>query len=125
MNKSALLAAALGLAAAPVFANPLAPLTNIIAGVPVAGPVVVNVISGLPLPSLPALPALPGLGGLPALPGLGGLPALPALPGLQGSVGVVLEGKGVIVGVNTADMPPVSVTPVGLPALPALPGLPF
>lgn len=110
MNKHALIAAALSLAAAPVFANPLAPVTNIVAGVPVAGPVVVNVISGLPLPTLPSLPGVPGIG---------------ALPALTGVAAVVIEGRGVIVGINTANVPPVSVTPVGLPALPALPGLPF
>lgn len=100
--KKFFLLAALSLTAVPGFAaGPAAPVTGLLNGLPVVGPVLGNVTG--------ALPALPALG---------------ALPGINGSVGLVLQGKGVIVGIHTAAMPPVSVTTVGLPNLPPLPGLP-
>jgi hypothetical protein len=100
MKSSRLIAASLCLLAAPAFANPLAPVTGALANLPVVGPALGNI-------ALPALPALP----LPSLPG----------PGLTGTAAVVVNGMGVIVGVDSGQMPPVSVTTVGLPALPGLP----
>ena len=106
--KKMILCATLSLLASPVFAAPAGALTGALTGLPVVGSVLGGVSGSLP--ALPVVGALPVLGALPA-----------EVPPLNAQLGVVLMGRGVIVGVDSSASPPVSLTPVGLPPLPGLP----